>query len=357
MIPVLQINGLSKSYGSTVALQNIDLSVADNEYVSLLGPSGSGKTVLLRLVAGFEPPDGGTVTFAGRNFDHVAAHQRGIGFVFQNFALFPHLTVMENIAFGLANCESGPVRGTADIRSRVERIIGLTGLDGLEQRAVHQISGGQKQRVALARTLVTEPRLVLLDEPLGALDANLRMRMRGELRRIRAQLGVTFLHVTGSETEALAMGDRIVVLDRGHIGQIDVPDVVFNQPASANVAKTLNCYNLFGGRIEPGQFVADGHGFALPARKTASADIAYAIRQDLIDIRPDSQPLQQGEAGVNGRYLASEYTGAAFMYFFELANGKIIEVDNHLSHRAAQDLDVSANYTLAWKASDALVFG
>ena len=357
MSHVLQIHGLSKSYGSIVALQNIDLSVADNDYVSLLGPSGSGKTVLLRLIAGFEQPDGGTVTFAGRKIDNVAAHQRGIGFVFQNFALFPHLTVMENIAFGLANRERGPVPGSAEIRSRVEKIIRLAGLEGLEQRAVHQISGGQKQRVALARTLVTEPRLVLLDEPLGALDANLRMRMRGELRRIRAQLGVTFLHVTGSETEALAMGDRIVVLDRGHVGQIGVPDVVFNQPASANVAKYLNCYNLFGGRIGPGQFVADGHGFALPERKTASADVAYAIRQDLIDIRPGSQQLQQGEAGVAGRYLASEYTGAAFMYFFELANGKIIEVENHLSHRAAQDLDVSLHYTLAWKASDALVFG
>jgi putative spermidine/putrescine transport system ATP-binding protein len=354
---VLHIAGLTKRYATTLALDNINLDIPGNCYVSLLGASGSGKTSLLRIIAGFEQPDAGAIVFAGRQMVGTPAFSRGIGFVFQNFALFPHLSVYSNVAFGLDNRAEGAPLGASEMRDRVRAVIDLVGLAGLESRGVHQISGGQRQRVALARTLVTEPRLVLLDEPLGALDANLRMRMRGELRRIRSRLGVTFLHVTGSEAEALAMGDRVVVLDRGRVGQFDSPEVVFNQPASPRVAKSLNCYNLFRGKIDAGEFITEDHRFRLGGSRTSSADPSYAIRQDMIAIREGEAANEPDEESISARYLASEYTGSAFMYFFQLHSGSIVEVENHLSHRAMQNLDVNADYTLAWKTQSALVFG
>jgi ABC-type Fe3+/spermidine/putrescine transport system ATPase subunit len=352
----LLLDGLTRRYGSNIALDGITLAIPDDEYISLLGPSGSGKTVLLRVVAGFEHPDAGSIWFGGRRLDGVAAHLRGIGFVFQNFALFPHLTVRQNIGFGLVNRAVDPVTDAKRVRSRVSEIIGLVGLQGLEDRGVHQISGGQRQRVALARTLVTDPKLVLLDEPLGALDANLRGRMRGELKRIRAQLGVTFLHVTGSETEALAMGDRVIVLDRGRIGQFDVPATVYNQPASANVARFLNCYNIFPGRLEAGRFLAEGAAFTLGPHRPQSGQPAYCIRHDLIGIRAHDAAPGPGEAGLRARFVTSEYSGAAVTYFFELPDGRAAEVEAHLSHRKPEDLTPKQPYTLVWGADQAVVF-
>lgn len=356
MTDVLLIEGLGKSYGSKVALSDVSFAVSGNEYVSLLGPSGSGKTVLLRLIAGFEQPDRGRIEFNGRNIGTTPAHQRGIGFVFQNFALFPHLSVYDNIAFGLVNRVDNPVTDAKLLRSRAMAIIEMVGLIGLEDRGVHQISGGQRQRVALARTLISEPRLVLLDEPLGALDANLRARMRGELRRIRSQLGITFLHVTGSETEALAMGDRIVVLANGTVGQFDTPGIVYDRPASPHVAQYLNCYNIFQGSVGADAFHAGVHRFPLVAQPTAHGVPSYAIRQDLITVRAPTAGHAVSEAGVSATYLASEYTGAAFMYFFQTDDGHIVEVENHLSHRSAQMLEPGSLYHLTWRASDALVF-
>jgi ABC-type Fe3+/spermidine/putrescine transport system ATPase subunit len=354
---VLQIVGLTKRYGGAAALDDVNLNIPQDCYVSLLGASGSGKTVLLRIIAGFEEPDAGAIVFSGRDIVGAPAFSRGIGFVFQNFALFPHLSVYENIAFGLKNRAEGKPLGKSELRDRVRAMIELVGLSGLEARGVQQISGGQRQRVALARTLVTDPRLVLLDEPLGALDANLRTRMRSELRRIRSRLGVTFLHVTGSETEALAMGDRVVVLDRGRVGQFDTPDIVFSQPASPNVARSLNCYNMFQGRIDAELFITGDHQFRIGPSAKNNRDASYAIRQDMIAIRDSDCAPGPDEVSLNGRYLASEYTGSAFMYFFQIPGGPIVEVENHLSHRAMQDLSANTDYTLTWKARNALVFG
>ncbi len=354
----LQLSQISKSYGETVALDQVTLSVAADSYVALLGSSGSGKTTLLRLIAGFEEAEAGSIVFDGQRLDGTPAHKRGIGFVFQNFALFPHLSVAKNIAFGLENREEGPIADPAEVARRVGDMIELVGLTGLADRGVGQISGGQRQRVALARTLVTEPRLVLLDEPLGALDANLRARMRAELRAIRARLGVSFLHVTGSETEALAMGDQVIVLDAGRVAQVSDPDTLYSWPASPAVARYLNCYNLFAGQIEGERFATKTGALPLgdTARRQASGQPTYAIRNDLIAIREPDQEPKSGEALLPAHFVASEYSGASLLSLFELAGGQIVEVETHLSHGKPQQYRPRAPYTLVWNSSDALLF-
>ena len=341
---VLRLDGVSKSYGPKPALDAVSLAIAGDEYVALLGASGSGKTVLLRAIAGFEHPDSGTISLNGRPVNGVPAHERHIGFVFQNFALFPHLTVGQNVAFGLANRKGDRPMSAAAIDRKVGDMIALVGLAGLEDRGVHQISGGQRQRVALARTLVTEPRLVLLDEPLGALDANLRARMCGELRRIRSQLGVTFLHVTGSETEALAMGDRVVVLDAGRVAQFDPPDVVYNRPANARVARFLNCYNLLA--EPPGDRGSTASG---------SGRTTYAVRQDLITVRPADTGAGEGETRLAAAFITSENSGPGATYFFRAPGGEIVTVEHHFSHHEPQTFEPERTYQLVWNAEDALI--
>jgi putative spermidine/putrescine transport system ATP-binding protein len=352
----LRIEHVTKRFGSGVALNDVTFSIHANEYLSLLGPSGSGKTTLLRVIAGFEAPDAGQVLFEDRSLKAVPAHRRDIGFVFQNFALFPHLDVFENVAFGLVNRTNAPITQKTEIRRRVDEIIALVGLGGLERRAVNQISGGQRQRVALARTLVTRPRVVLLDEPLGALDANLRTRMRGELRRIQSELGVSFVHVTGSETEALAMGDRMVVLDAGRVAQIDQPGTLYTRPATPNVARYLNCYQLFDGRFAADGFSSTVGRFNLPATRLDGDGAVYAVRRDQIEVRPFVSTADAGESSVGGVFLASEYSGPAVLYLFRLEDGRIVEVDHHLSHHPPQEFVTNERYRLVWRDASAIAF-
>ena len=348
--PVLRLEGLTKRFGSHEALGDVTFAVEPGEYVALLGPSGSGKTTLLRSIAGFETPDAGKIFLSGREITRANIYERGIGFVFQNFALFPHLSVKDNVAFGLRN---GAKRLPEDeVRSRVLQTIAMVGLTGLEERGVAQISGGQKQRVALARTLIMQPKLVLLDEPLGALDANLRLRMRAELRHIREQLGIPFLHVTGSETEALAMGDRVIVLDQGRIGQFGKPDEVYNRPATPNVARFLNRYNVFDGALD-GEVFASAYGRFAFGIRMASTESAYAVRYDRLVAR------QAGSVSpaIRVSYIASEYLGAAIMHFFETNDGKVVEVEHHLSNGPPSTFSEGEAYDLTWTAEDGIVFG
>ena len=358
MQPLLTLNRIERRYGDVAALDGVSFSVARGAYASILGPSGSGKTTLLRIIAGFEQPDAGHVVFDGRHIRDTPVHRRGIGFVFQNFALFPHLSVQNNVAFGLLNREGASVdRRTID--AKVREVIALVGLKGLESRDVHQISGGQRQRVALARTLVTEPRLVLLDEPLGALDANLRARMRDELRDLHDRLGMTFLHVTGSEAEALAMGDTVIVLDRGRVAQVDLADSIYNHPASSRVARLLNCYNIFEGAVESREFVSGVGRFPLgdagtPGRPDKAS--AYAIRHDRIAVRPVDTPFSPDEAGLCATFVASEYSGSSVLSFFATAGGQVIEVEDHLSLREPPNYAQKQSYALMWEPRAALVF-
>ena len=346
--PVLRLEQLTKRFGDRAALDKISFAVNPQEYVSLLGPSGSGKTLLLRAIAGFETPDEGRVVIAGEDVTKRPPHNRGIGFVFQNFALFPHLTVFDNVAFGLRNgVEKAP---EAQVKRRTLEVLELVGLKGLEGRGVHQISGGQKQRVALARTLAIRPKLVLLDEPLGALDANLRLRMRVELRRIREQLGIPFLHVTGSESEALAMGDRLIVLDSGAISQFGPPAQIYEAPANPNVAKFLNCYNLFEGAVQGDAFVSAQGPFPF-ARRVPARTPAYAIRYDRVLTGGDAG------AGLSAAYVASEYLGSAIVHLFETPDGKVVEMEHHLSNGPPQTYEAGRSYRLSWKPEDAIAFG
>lgn len=348
---LLRLEGITKLFAGRSALSDVSFSVTGNEYISLLGPSGSGKTTLLRAIAGFETPDSGRIFFEGADVTRKPAHRRGIGFVFQNFALFPHLSVFDNVAFGLRN-RAEPFPEDV-VLSRVKETIDLVGLKGLERRGVHQISGGQKQRVALARTLVTKPKLVLLDEPLGALDANLRQRMRTELRRIREALDIPFLHVTGSETEALSMGDRLIVLDAGRIGQYGKPDEVYASPATANVARFLNRYNVFAGTIENDGFTTKYGRFDYGTRTPAS-ERAYAIRYDRLSVTPSGGAAP---AKLAASYVASEYLGSAMVHFFETADGKVVEVEHHLSFGPPEAFEPGRSYDLSWNPQDGIAFG
>ncbi|WP_337268470.1 ABC transporter ATP-binding protein [Oryzifoliimicrobium ureilyticus] len=356
MTAVLHIRNIVKQYGEARALDGVSLSLPGDSYISLLGPSGSGKTTLLRVIAGFERPEAGEIHFQGKRIDTLAPHERGIGFVFQNFALFPHLSVEQNIGFGLTNRAVDPILDDALVTRRVKDMIALVGLKGLEGRAISQISGGQKQRVALARTLVTEPKMVLLDEPLGALDANLRTSMRSELRRIRERCGVTFLHVTGSETEALAMGDTVLVLERARIAQHGDADTIYNRPCSPAVARFLNCYNLLSGRVEGENFVSPVGTLSLGGLHQKAANPAYAIRYDRVSIRSETASLGEGETGIEATFITSEYTGSAVNAFFMLADGSVFEVEQHLSHTPPSTFEPQARYRLAWKREDALVY-
>jgi sulfate transport system ATP-binding protein len=254
----IELRHISKSFGNFQALNDVSLCVPNGELVALLGPSGSGKTTLLRIIAGLEAPDfavDGAMLLDHRDMAATSVDQRHVGFVFQHYALFRHMTVFENIAFGL-RVRRGPYRPSpAAIRTKVLELLKLIQLEGLENRFPAQLSGGQRQRVALARALAIEPKMLLLDEPFGALDAKVRQELRRWLRRLHDEIHVTSLFVTHDQEEALEVADRIVIMRQGKIEQIGTPDEVFHQPANPFVIEFLGSVNYFHGRIEAGKAV------------------------------------------------------------------------------------------------------
>ena len=346
---MMQIEQLSKSYGSNNALSDISLEVRDDEYVTLLGPSGSGKSTLLRIIAGLEKPDNGRVVLDGRDITSQPAHLRGLGIVQQSYALFPHLSVYDNIAFGLRFRKNSPVTDENLVKNAVTKIMNLVGLGGLENRSVGAISGGQKQRVSLARTLVTEPKICLLDEPLGALDANLRSSMTTELRRIQDSLGVAFLHVTGNETEALSMGDRTIVLDAGHVISFAKPDTLFDFPSTVRAAKILNAYTIFHGTASGNSFQFGNLKLPVPF-ETPNMSF-YAVRYDEFNIVSSSSP----DALMQVNYLTQEFTGSSVTYFVE-ANKQIIEVVSHISTSDPIDYNLGEKLGLRWSPNRVLLY-
>ena len=260
------LNRLTKHFDDTPVVKGISLSVADGEFFSLLGPSGCGKTTILRMIAGFIFPTAGTVLFDDQDVTHVPANRRNTGMVFQNYALFPHMTVFENVAFGLRTRKVA----AAETADRVARALDLVGLAGLEQRPVPQLSGGQQQRVALARAVVIEPDLLLLDEPLSNLDAKLREETRDQIRELQTKLGITAIYVTHDQEEALAVSDRIAVMEEGECRQLDRPDAIYRRPANRFVAAFMGNMNLWEGVLETdGERTVFRHGSGMAVALSA----------------------------------------------------------------------------------------
>jgi len=317
----LRLQGLSKSYGEVKAVCGIDLSVARGEFLTLLGPSGCGKTTTLRMVAGFEEPTSGTVHLHGKDITDQPPYFRPINTVFQHYALFPHLSVEENVAFGL---RMRRVSG-AERRTRVADALRAVALPGFERRRPQQLSGGQQQRVALARALVNRPEILLLDEPLGALDLKLRRQMQMELRQLHREVGISFLYVTHDQEEALAMSDRVAVMSAGRIEQIGSPREIYEQPASRFVADFIGETNLLEGRV------AAAAGGKVQIR--LGPHTLHALGQDCapgrmitLSIRPERWVLlpREQDAGENcfvGRVRESIYAGSLLRQVVELEGG------------------------------------
>ena len=290
------LNRLTKHFDDTPVVKGISLTVADGEFFSLLGPSGCGKTTILRMIAGFTFPTSGTVLFDDEDVTHLPANRRNTGMVFQNYALFPHMTVFENVAFGLRTRKvAGP-----EIADRVAHALGLVGLAGLEQRPVPQLSGGQQQRVALARAVVIEPDLLLLDEPLSNLDAKLREETRDQIRALQTTLGITAIYVTHDQEEALAVSDRIAVMEEGECRQLDRPDVIYRRPANRFVAAFMGNMNLWEGVVatEGGRPVfkhASGLVVALPMPAATASPASLPSLPDGAEPAEGTEPADSPE--------------------------------------------------------------
>lgn len=316
----VSLRSVTKKYGPVTAVENITLDIPAGHYCCLLGPSGCGKTTVLRMIAGHEDITSGDILIGDRRVNNIPAAKRNTSMMFQSYALFPHKTVWENVEFGL-RMQGVPEQ---ERRARVGEILEIVGLSHLAKRKPNMLSGGQQQRIALSRALVTRPQVLMLDEPLSALDENLRVRMRGELRNIQKQFGMTFIQVTHHAEEAFSLSDQVVVMNHGHIDQVATPTEVFNAPASRFVAKFMGDNNIFTGRVvrcEPG---ADGIGlveldvenigaiFCRGQAVSPGTEAACSIRPDLLQMKPYADPLEASSPQKNSltaRITAIEMTG------------------------------------------------
>ncbi|MEM8959472.1 MAG: ABC transporter ATP-binding protein [Pseudomonadota bacterium] len=359
MSALIALNGAQKYFGAYHALRDIDLEIGQGEFFSLLGPSGCGKTTLLRAIAGFEALDAGSIHIDGHDMAGVPANRRPTNMVFQSYAIFPHLSVAENVAFGLRK------RGL-DAKTQAERVGGaleMVGLGGYGARAAHALSGGQRQRVALARALVLEPKVLLLDEPLSALDRKMREQMQGELRRLQRHVGITFILVTHDQEEALIMSDRIAVMFEGGIAQIDSPEGLYRRPASREVGAFIGQMNFLAGQVRSGTdgFVAQIHGLGhVPLAAEQSAEplaagaAAFGMRPESLSLLFDGQAQAASEA--TGRIADRAYYGD--MTYYEVALDGVAEpVTISMKNMVGQPvLSVGDAARVAWDPRALIVF-
>jgi putative spermidine/putrescine transport system ATP-binding protein len=316
-VEAIELVDLTRRFGLTVAVDGINLKIPQASYCCLLGPSGCGKTTILRMIAGHETPTSGVIRIAGREVQHLAPARRGTAMVFQNYALFPHLTLADNVAFGLKMRGMG----RALRREKALAMLARMQIEHLAQRMPAEISGGQQQRVALARALINEPRVLLLDEPLSAIDEFLRLQMRSELKRLQQEMGITFVHVTHTQLEAIALADLLVVMNHGKIEQASDVRTIYNRPRNAYVARFMGGQNVLWGEVEALRDglvylrCPSGARFALPAGKNAlaaGATASFAVRRDRTELVRESEPARDEEPECNcltGTVKAIEYQG------------------------------------------------
>ena len=352
----VRLINVSKYFGEIVAVDGISLEIPGGTYCCLLGPSGCGKTTTLRVIAGHESITGGRILLGEETIDALPPARRSTAMMFQNYALFPHLNCVDNVAFSL------DVRGVGRVmrRERATEMLQLVQMEALAERLPAQLSGGQQQRVALARSLITNPSVLLLDEPLSALDPFLRVRMREELKRLQMQLGISFVHVTHSQEEALAVADQIVVMNEGRIEQADEPQAVYNAPATPFVARFVGGHNVFEGRIRNAQgahaeVLLEGEiVLKLAAARDVGSPVAFAVRSDHMYLDDaDAHPADSNR--LTGRVAAVQYQGRWVQIGVEVAH--VGEIDVVVSERAYVERRVAIgdNVSVTWRPDDAHV--
>jgi putrescine transport system ATP-binding protein len=359
-IPLLRIDAVVKKFGGFRAVDRLSLDIRAGEFFALLGPSGCGKTTLLRMLAGFETPDQGRILLGGKDIAQVLPHQRPVNMMFQNYALFPHLTVRDNIAFGLKR--AGMPR--SDINTRIAEMVALVRLEGLEQRKPDQLSGGQKQRVALARSLARRPKVLLLDEPLAALDKKLRESTQLELMELQRRLGTTFIIVTHDQEEAMTVASRIGVMDAGRLEQVATPRELYEAPTSRWIAEFVGDVNLFEGQIESREAgrlavstrVAGTIMAAEPRQPTTKAIVAVAVRPEKVKLSRRGPVSDGGNAHsinrLEGIVTDVSYLGGITTYKVRLDSGAVLRSSMANTARIDRDAYNASQRVVAWFTPD-----
>src|SRR5436305_6249500 len=353
----IALEGVSKGFGETRAVQHVTVAIGEGEFFSLLGPSGCGKTTTLRMIAGFEVPDEGRIVLQGTDVTSVSANRRKVNMVFQQYALFPHMSIYDNVAFGL-KVKRVP---RSEHSKRVHEMLRVVELEGLERRRTRQLSGGQQQRVALARALVNRPAALLLDEPLGALDVKLRKQMQLELKRIQSELGTTFVYVTHDQEEALAMSDRIAVMNGGRVEQIGSPREIYEHPRTAFVADFIGSLNALDVKVDElvGGFAVSRIGeherIIVPVGDGVRPGdtLRIAVRPERIQIAADGGPPSNGGSRLDGTIEKIVYLGMYVQFHVDTRMGRV--ACHRLADESLARLEDGVPVTLSWDAEQTSV--